>query len=334
MPLKTKLTEALGIEHPVIQGGMHYVGYAEMAAAVSNAGGLGVITALTITMRLENGGPEGLRAEIRKCKQLTSKPFGVNCTLLPALNQPDWGAILQVIIDEGVKCVETAGNAPGPVMDKLKAAGIVVIHKCVTIKHALAAVKAGADIISMDGFDCAGHPGEFDVGNWILLAKAGKALPVPFLASGGVGTGTQLAAALAMGACGVNMGTRFMATKECPIHENIKQALVKGDENGTQLVMRSLKNTERTFKNATTQKVVETEKEFPGQFKKIQPYVRGLNYYKSFHETGDPESSVWSCGQVMGLIDDVPTCKELLSRMMQEAEETLRSNQAMIVSKL
>jgi len=305
------------------------VGFAEMAAAVSNAGGLGIITALTITGRPEGGGPEGLRKEIRKCRALTNKPFGVNCTLLPALAPPDWPAIIKVIIEEKITVVETAGQAPDELVKTFKDNGIIVMHKCVTIRHALAAIKRGVDVISMDGFDCAGHPGEEDLGNWILLAAASK-LPVPFIASGGVGTGKQLAAALALGACGVNMGTRFMATKECPIHENIKQALVKGDHKSTTLVMRTLKNTERVYKNKSALAVVELEKANPGQLKPLIPYVMGENYRKSFQETGDTESSVWSCGQVMALIDDVPTCAELIERMVSEAEEAIRSSQKYI----
>ena len=341
---------------------MHYVGYAEMAAAVSNAGGLGLITALTITA---NGGPEALRKEIQKCRTLTSKPFGVNCTLLPVGVPPDWPAIIQVIIDEKITVVETAGRAPDEIVKKFKDNGIIVMHKCVTIRHAIAAAKRGVDVISMDGFDCAGHPGQApvtcdllrdtdalylilfyhsshlirvltlqeDCGNWILLAAAGKKLPIPFIASGGVGTGSQLAAALSMGAIGINMGTRFMATQECPIKDGIKQALVDGDHNSTMLVMRSVGNTERVFKNEVTEKVAQIEEEFPGDFSKIHPYVAGVEYKKSFHETGDPNSSVWSCGQVMALIEDVPTCQVLLDRIMSEAEEIISKNAAVIVSK-
>lgn len=305
------------------------MGVAEMAAAVSNAGGLGIITALTITGRLKGGGPEGLREEIRKCRKMTNKPFGVNCTLLPMISPPDWPSIIKVIIEEKITVVETAGQAPDALVKTFKDNGVLVMHKCVTIRHALAAVKRGVDIISVDGFDCAGHPGEEDLGNWILLAAASK-LPVPFIASGGVGTGKQLAAALALGACGVNMGTRFMATKECPIHENIKQTLVKGDHKSTTLVMRTLKNTERVYKNKTSLKVLEIEKEHPGDIKPLIPYVSGEGYRKSFQETGDSESSVWSCGQVMALIDDIPTCAELIERMVKEAEEAIRESQKLL----
>jgi len=317
--MKTKLTELLGVVHPIVCGGMHFVGYAELAAAVSNAGGLGMITALTQTS------PEELRKEIRKCKALTSKPFAVNLTLLPALAPPDYPAYAQVVVDEGVKIVETAGRSPDQFISFFKQHKIIVIHKCVTIKHALSAQKLGVDILSMDGFDCAGHPGEFDIGNWILLAKAGKVLTTPFIASGGVGTGSQLAAALALGACGVNMGTRFMCTQEAFIHANIKKAMVEADESQTTLIMRSVNNTERVYKNATALKVREIEEKFPGDFSKIGPFVKGMNYKKSFQETGDTQDSVWSCGPVIGLIDDVPTCKVLLQRMVDEAESSIKS---------
>eukprot|EP01059_Diplonema_ambulator_P033138 TRINITY_DN6799_c0_g1_i1.p1 TRINITY_DN6799_c0_g1~~TRINITY_DN6799_c0_g1_i1.p1 ORF type:complete len:328 (+),score=121.49 TRINITY_DN6799_c0_g1_i1:56-1039(+) len=314
MPLQTALTRALGIKYPLIQGGMHYVGYAELAAAVSNAGGLGIITALT------QPNPEALRKEIQKAKKMTNKPIGVNITLLPVGTKPDFEGIIKVVIEEGIKVVETAGRNPEKVIKELKKHNIYVIHKCVAIKHALTAQKYGADMISMDGFECGGHPGEEDVGNWILLAKAGKVLSIPFVASGGCGDGSQLAAAIAMGACGINMGTRFMATKEAPIHENIKQALVKGDERSTTLVLRTLRNTERVYKNATALKVRELEAKHPGDIEPIYPYLRGENYRKSFQETGDVESSVWSCGQVMGLINDVPSCAELCKRIHDEAE--------------
>eukprot|EP00301_Raphidiophrys_heterophryoidea_P014339 c2229_g1_i1.p1 GENE.c2229_g1_i1~~c2229_g1_i1.p1 ORF type:complete len:331 (-),score=94.57 c2229_g1_i1:126-1118(-) len=319
MVLVTRVTKLLGITHPVIQGGMHYVGYAQMAAAVSNAGGLGIITALTQPTA------ELLREEIRKCKALTNKPFGVNLTLLPALVPPDYDSYLKVILEEGVKVVETAGNKPDRFITTLKQNRVIVIHKCVAIRHALSAERLGADIISMDGYECAGHPGEDDIGNFVLLAKAGRVLKVPFVASGGVGTGSQLAAALALGADGINMGTRFMATVEAPIHDNIKQAIVKGDERSTTHVFRTLKNTERVYKNAQAQKVVDTEKEKPGDFMAIRPLVRGDLYRKSFQETGNIQDSVWSCGIVMGLIDDVPTCKDLVERIVNEAESIIRN---------
>eukprot|EP01127_Copromyxa_protea_P021039 TRINITY_DN7133_c0_g1_i1.p1 TRINITY_DN7133_c0_g1~~TRINITY_DN7133_c0_g1_i1.p1 ORF type:complete len:334 (-),score=91.20 TRINITY_DN7133_c0_g1_i1:23-985(-) len=315
----------LGIEHPIVQGGMHYVSYAEMAAAVSNAGGLGIITALT------QESPEDLRKEIRKCRTLTQKPFGVNITLLPAFNAPDYDGFCRVIIEEGIKVVETAGNNPAKFIQLFKKNNIIVIHKCVAIRHALSAQKAGADILSIDGFECAGHPGEEDIGNLVLLARAAESLSVPFIASGGIGTGAQLAACLALGAQGINMGTRFMATKECPIRDEIKQALVDGDELSTTHVFRTLKNTERVYKNKTSLRVRELEKEKPGDFSVIRPYVSGKLYYDSFYKTGDLTSSVWSAGIVMGLIHDIPTCKELLERMVAEAEAIITKNLQVVV---
>jgi len=323
MVLRTKLTEALGIKHPIIQGGMHYVGYAELAAAVSNAGGLGIITALTVAQPPK--GKEALRDEIRKCRKLTDKPFGVNLTLLPVGVPPDYDGIIDVCIEEGVKIMETAGRSPDAVIKRLKENGIFVIHKCVAVRHAQTAARMGADFISMDGFDCGGHPGEEDVGNWVLLAQAAKELKVPFVASGGSATGTQLAAALAMGAEGLNMGTRFMATQEAPLHKNIKDALVKAKVTDTTHIFRSLKNTERVFKNSTAKKVQQIEAEKPGDFFAIASLVKGDAYRVSFQETGDIDSSVWSCGQSIGLIDDVPTCEALMNKMVAEAEDIIRT---------
>ena len=287
MPIGTKLTRALGIKHPIIQGGMHYVGYAELAAAVSSAGGIGCITALT------QKSPEALRNEIRKCKDLTTKPFGVNLTLLPMLSPPNYQEYADVVEDEmksgQLRLIETAGHFKGlePFVRQFKAAGAVIIHKCVAIRHAKSAEKVGVDMISMDGFDCAGHPGELDVGNWVLFAKAARELSIPFIASGGCADGKQLVAALAMGAEGMNMGTRFMATTEAPIHENIKQAIIDADENSTALVMRTMRNTERVYKNKAVEEVLQLESEFPGDFSKIKHLVSGDNYRIAFHETGD-----------------------------------------------
>lgn len=323
MVLKTKLTEALGIKHPIIQGGMHYVGYADMAAAVSNAGGLGIITALTVAQG--KNGKELLREEIHKCRKLTDKPFGVNLTLLPVGVPPDYDGIIQVCIEEKIKIVETAGRNPEKVIKKFKDAGIMVIHKCVAVRHAITAQKMGADFISMDGFDCGGHPGEEDVGNWVLLAQAAQELKVPFVASGGSATGGQLAAALAMGAEGINMGTRFMATKEAPIHDGIKQALVDAKVTDTTHIFRTLGNTERVFKNKVAEEVRDIEKKHPGEFSKIAKLVAGANYKVSFQETGDASSSCWSCGQSIGLIKDVPTCKDLCDGLVAEAEDIIRN---------
>jgi len=317
MPLVTKLTTLLGIKHPIVQGGMHNVSYAELCAAVSNAGGLGTITALT------QSSAEDLRKEIRKCKTLTDKPFGVNLTLLPALAPPDYDSYAKVVIEEKIPVVETAGNNPGKFIKMFKEAGIIVIHKCVAIRHALSAQKLGVDILSIDGFECAGHPGEDDVPNLILLARAAEELSIPFIASGGIGNGAQLAACLALGAEGVNMGTRFMATKECLIRDEIKQALVDGNELSTTHVFRTLKNTERVYKNEMALKVRKLEAEKPGDFNVVRPFVSGKLYAESFYKTGDLNSSVWSAGMVMGLIHDVPTCQELLERMVSDAEKII-----------
>jgi NAD(P)H-dependent flavin oxidoreductase YrpB (nitropropane dioxygenase family) len=319
--LSTKLTRALKIKHPIIQGGMHHVGLAPLAGAVSAAGGLGIVTALSLRT------PEDLRAELRQARALAKgNPIGCNVTLLPSLAPPDWDAITQVIVDEKVEVVETAGHINGlkPLVDRFKAEGRFVIHKCTAVRHAKSAQKLGVDMISMDGFECAGHPGESDVGNWVLLAQAARELDIPFVASGGCGTGSQLAAALALGAEGVNMGTRFMATVEAPIHANVKQALVKGGIDSTRLIMRSLRNTERVYANKPAAQVLSLERQFPGDFSKLQPLVAGSVYRRVFHETGDVENEgVWSAGLVMALIDDVPTVQALVDRLVREARDTI-----------
>eukprot|EP00941_MAST-03F_sp_MAST-3F-sp1_P002837 g2837.t1 len=323
MPLRTKLTKALGITHPLIQGGMHYVGYAPMAAAVSEAGGIGLLTALTFPS------PEALQSEIRKVKDMTRKPFGVNLTLLPALEPPDYPAYAQVVEDEmasgQLRLIETAGHFKGlePFVKQFKNAGAYVIHKCVAVRHAKSAQRLGVDCISMDGFDCAGHPGEYDIGNWVLFAIAARQLDIPFVASGGCADGKQLAAALAMGAEGMNMGTRWMATKEAPILDGIKNAMINADENSTTLVMRSMRNTERVFKNSKALEVQKLEEQFPGDFEKIAHLVKGDNYRIAFQETGDPDDGVWSAGTCLGLIDDIPSCAELTNRIVSEAEEII-----------
>ncbi|KAK3402197.1 inosine monophosphate dehydrogenase [Sordaria brevicollis] len=318
MPLQTELTRRLGITVPVVQGGMQHVGTAELASAVSNAGGLGIITALIWPE------PEGLRQEIRKCKKLTTRPFAVNITLLPALVPPDYEAYAQVVIDEGIKIVETAGNSPGPVISKLKKAGVIILHKCTTIRHAQSAVKLGVDFLSIDGFECAGHVGESDITNFILLSKARQTLNVPFIASGGFADGQGLAAALMLGACGVNMGTRFLCTVEAPIHHNIKEAIVKAQETDTALVLRRWRNTTRLFKNKVVKDALKVERESKtGEFSEIAPYVSGKRGKEVFIN-GDPEYGVWTAGQVMGLINDIPTCKDLVTRIEKEAEETIK----------
>jgi len=316
--MKTRITELFGIQHPIIQGGMHYVGFAELAAAVSNAGGLGIITGLTQKT------PEELDAEIKKCKALTDKPFGVNLTFLPVLTAPDYPGYVRVIIENGVKAVETAGNNPQMVLPYLKEAGIKVIHKCTSVRHALKAQSIGCDAVSVDGFECGGHPGEDDVPNMILLPRAADELDIPFVASGGQADARSLVASLAMGADGINMGTRFIATTEAPVHENVKQAIVAASELDTRLVMRPLRNTERVMTNAAVEEllVIEREKGANLQFTDIIEQVAGV--YPRIMMEGDMDAGAWSCGMVAGLIHDIPTCKELIDRIMSEAETIIR----------
>jgi NAD(P)H-dependent flavin oxidoreductase YrpB (nitropropane dioxygenase family) len=315
--MKTRITELFGIEHPIIQGGMHYVGFAEMAAAVSQAGGLGIITGLT------QGSPENLAKEIARCRAMTSKPFGVNLTFLPALTPPDYPGYIRAIIDGGVEIVETAGNNPQKWLPALKEAGVRVIHKCTSVRHSLKAESIGCDAVSVDGFECGGHPGEDDVPNFILLPRAAEELKIPFVASGGMADGRSLVAAIALGAEGMNMGTRFMATKEAPIHDNVKQALLAATELDTRLVMRPLRNTERVLKNAAVERLLEKEKELGAaiQFKDIIAEVGGV--YPRIMKEGEMDAGAWSCGMVAGLIHDIPTVKELIDRTMGEAEEII-----------
>ncbi|KAJ5836441.1 Aldolase-type TIM barrel [Penicillium robsamsonii] len=317
MPFNTALTRKLGIRVPVVQGGMQWVGYAELASAVSNAGGLGLLTALTQPT------PEDLRKEIRRCRTMTKYPFGVNLTLLPAIVPPDYAAYAQVIIDEGIKIVETAGNNPGPVITQLKKAGIIVLHKCTTIRHAKSAVKLGVDFLSIDGFECAGHVGEHDITNFILLSRARQELGVPFIASGGFADGQGLAAALALGAEGINMGTRFMSTVEAPIHQKVKEAIVAADETDTALVLRRWKNTSRLFANKVAKEALKVEQESKtGEFSDVLPYVSGKRGREVFIN-GDVDFGVWTAGQVIGLIHDIPTCEVLLTRIEKEALEAM-----------
>ena len=304
---------------------MHHVTLAPLCAAVRNAGALGFLTAVTQPT------PELLREEIRKTRRLTSKPFGVNISFLPAATPPDYDAYIKVILEEGVRIVETAGNNPGKYIEKLKKGGCTVIHKCVTVRHAKTALKFGADIISMDGFECAGHPGDADVGGLVLLAITCKQLGAPFIASGGIGTGIQLAACLALGADGINMGTRFMATVEAPIHINIKQALVDADQTKTMLILKSLKNTERVYNNEWARKAKAAEEAKPGDFQVVREFIAGSKYKISFQETGNTEDSVWSCGQVVGLIHDIPTVQQLVDNIVQEAVTTIQSRLARMV---
>jgi NAD(P)H-dependent flavin oxidoreductase YrpB (nitropropane dioxygenase family) len=315
--MKTKITEMLGIEHPIIQGGMHYVGFAELAAAVSNAGGLGIITGLTQKT------PADLANEIARCKDMTDKPIGVNVTFLPIVNTPDYPAIIKAIIKGGVKVVETAGNNPSKVLPYLKDAGIKVIHKCTSVRHALKAQSIGCDAASIDGFECGGHPGEDDVPNMILLPRAADVLEIPFISSGGQADGRSLVASLAMGAEGMNMGTRFIATKEAPVHENVKQAIVNASELDTRLVMRSLRNTERVMNNTAVEKLLEKEKQLGDKltFDDIIDEVAGV--YPRIMMEGDMDAGAWSCGMVAGLINDIPTVQELIDRIMLEANEII-----------
>lgn len=312
--MKTRITELFGIEHPIIQGGMHYVGFAEMAAAVSNAGGLGIITALT------QKSPEKLAEEIARCRDMTDKPFGVNLTFLPALTPPDYPGYVKAIIDGGVKIVETAGNNPAKVMPFFKEAGVKVIHKCTSVRHSLKAESIGCDAVSVDGFECGGHPGEDDVPNFILLPRAAEELKIPFVASGGMADGRSLVGALALGAEGMNMGTRFIATKEAPVHENVKQAIVAASELDTRLVMRPLRNTERVLNNAAVEKILEMEAEKGAEvkFEDIIAMVGGV--YPRIMLEGEMDAGAWSCGMVAGLIHDIPTCKELVDKIMADAD--------------
>jgi NAD(P)H-dependent flavin oxidoreductase YrpB (nitropropane dioxygenase family) len=320
--MKTRITELFGIERPIIQGGMHYVGFAELAAAVANAGGLGLITSLT------QPSPQHLADEIRKCRGMTDKPFGVNLTFLPSVTPPDYPGYIRAIIDGGVKIVETAGNNPQKWMPLLKEAGIKVIHKCTSVRHALKAEAIGVDALSIDGFECGGHPGEDDVPNFILLPRAAEELKIPFVASGGMADARSLVAALALGAEGMNMGTRFIATKEAPVHENVKQALVAASELDTRLIMRPLRNTERVLVNAGVDRLLEKERTL-GQaitFADIAPEVAGV--YPRIMLDGEMDAGGWSCGMVAGLIRDIPTVKELLDRIMDEAESLIRQRLA------
>ncbi len=311
--MKTRITELFGIEHPIIQGGMHFVGLAELAAAVSSAGGLGIITGLT------QKSPELLANEIRRCREMTDKPFGVNLTFLPTVNAPDYPGYIQAIIDGGVKVVETAGNNPQKWLPALHAAGIRVIHKCTSVRHALKAEAIGCDAISVDGFECGGHPGEDDVPNFILLPRAADELKIPFVASGGMADGRSLVAALALGAEGINMGTRFMATQEAPVHDNVKAAIVAATELDTRLVMRPLRNTERVLRNAAVDRLLEKERSLGAaiKFEDILEEVAGV--YPKIMQQGTMDAGAWSCGMVAGLIHDVPTVQQLIDRIMSEA---------------
>ena len=325
MALRTRMTELLGIEHPIVQGGMMWVGRAELAAAVSNAGGLGILTALTQPT------PDDLRREIARCRAMTDRPFGVNLTLLPSLAPPDYGAYRQAIIDSGIKIVETAGHRPHEHVAAFKAHGIIVIHKCTAVRHALSAERMGVDAISIDGFECAGHPGEDDIPGLILIPAAADKVRVPMLASGGFGDGRGLAAALALGADGINMGTRFCATVEAPIHENVKQYMVQNDERATKVIFRNLHNTARVGRNSVSDRVAELLDKPGAKFEDVAALVRGVRG-RELLETGNLDAGLVWAGQVQGLIHDIPTCAELIGRIVGDAERIIHGRLAAMAS--
>ena len=316
--MKTRITKLFNIRHPIIQGGMHYVGFAELASAVSNAGGLGIITGLTQKT------PDDLSREIARCREMTDEPFGVNLTFLPTISSPDYQGYINVIIDNGVKVVETAGRNPQKYLPKLKDNGVKIIHKCTSVRHALKAEKIGCDAVSVDGFECGGHPGEDDIPNMVLLPRAADELKIPFVASGGMADARSLVASLSLGADGMNMGTRFIATKEAPVHENVKQAILAAKEVDTRLVMRPLKNTERVLNNPVVEQLLAKEASLGKdiKFEDIIDEVAGV--YPKVMMDGDIDSGVWSCGMVAGLIHDIPTCNELIKSIMAEAEVLIR----------
>jgi len=321
MQIKTRFTEAFGIEHPIVQGGMQWVGYAEMVAPVANAGGLGFLTALTQPT------PEDLAKEIARTREMTDKPFGVNLTILPAIKPPPYAEYRQAIIEGGVKIVETAGYKPQEHIDHFKQHGIKVIHKCTAVRHALSAERMGADAISIDGFECAGHPGEDDIPGLILIPAAANKVKVPMLASGGFADGRGLVAALALGADGINMGTRFCVTKEAPINEAFKRQMVENDERMTNLIFRTLHNTARVMKNAVSDEVVEIERKGGAKFEDVVHLVAGARGRTAMAE-GNTDGGIWSAGMVQGLIDDIPTVKELIDGIISEANEIINARLA------
>ena len=317
--MKTAITKLFGIKHPIIQGGMHFVGFAELASAVSNAGGLGIITGLTQKT------PELLAKEIARCRDMTDKPFGVNLTFLPTFAAPPYPEYIAAIVEGGVKAVETAGRSPEQYMPAMKAHGIKVIHKCTSVRHSLKAERIGCDAVSVDGFECGGHPGEDDIPNMILLPRAAEELKIPFVASGGMADGRSLVAALSLGAAGINMGTRFIATKEAPVHQKVKDALVAASELDTCLIMRALRNTERVLKNAKVEQLLAIEHEKGDKLKIEDIHDQVAGVYPKIMIEGQMDAGAWSCGMVAGLIHDIPSVKELVDRIMSEAEEIIRS---------
>lgn len=326
MAITTRITEMLGIEHPIVQGGMMWVGRAELAAAVSNAGGLGILTALTQPT------PDDLRHEIERCRTMTDKPFGVNLTILPSVTPPPYAEYRRAIIDSGVRIVETAGSAPREHVEDFKSHGITVLHKCTAVRHALSAERMGVDIISIDGFECAGHPGEDDIPGLVLIPAAADKVKIPMLASGGIGDGRGLVAALALGAEGINMGTRFCATVEAPIHDRVKQFLVDNDERATNLIFRKFHNTGRVAKNSVSDEVVAISNRDGAEFADIHPLVSGAKGRVGL-ETGDIDAGLIWAGQVQGLIHDIPTCAELLARIVGDAEAIIGQRLAGMVAR-
>ena len=326
MAFNTRITQMLEIEHPIVQGGMQGVGTAQMASAVSNAGGLGIITALTQPT------PEALREEIEKCRSMTDKPFGVNMTVFPTINSPDYNAYADAVIESGVKIMETAGTpAVREIWERVKPHGITILHKCTAVRHALSAERAGCDIISIDGFECAGHPGEDDIPGLILIPAAADKVKIPILASGGFGDGRGLVAALSLGADGINMGTRFCATREAPIHDNVKQAYVDNDERGSFLIFRKFKNTARVGKSPVSEEVVRRLAEPDARFSDVQELVAGTAG-RELLETGDLSKGVFWAGMIQGLIHDIPTCQELIDRIIGEAEAIVRDKLASMLT--
>ncbi len=317
MTLKTRFTELVGIEYPIVQGGMMWVGRAELAAAVSNAGGLGILTALT------QPSPDALREEIARCRKMTDKPFGVNLTILPSVKPPPYAEYRKAIIDSGIRIVETAGHNPREHVEDFKAHGITVVHKCTAVRHALSAERMGVDAISIDGFECAGHPGEDDIPGLVLIPAAADKVKIPMLASGGFGDGRGLVAALALGADGINMGTRFCATVEAPIHDKVKQLLVDNDERGTNVIFKSLKNTARVGKNSVSDQVVEILRRPDAKFDDVAHLVKGAQGRVAL-ETGDLDAGLIWAGQVQGLIHDIPTVAELMRRIVDDATRIIR----------
>lgn len=325
MAIKTRFTELFGVEHPIAQGGMQWVGKAELVSAVANAGALGFLTALTQPT------PEALAKEIARTREMTDKPFGVNLTILPAMTPPPYAEYRAAIIESGIKVVETAGYKPQEHVDHFKAHGVKVIHKCTAVRHALSAERMGVDAISIDGFECAGHPGEDDIPGLVLIPVAADKVKIPMIASGGFGDARGLVAALALGADGVNMGTRFCATVEAPIHENFKRAMVENDERATDLIFRTLHNTARVARNAISQQVVAIERAGGAKFEDVADLVKGARGREGL-ESGDVDHGVWTAGMVQGLIHDVPTVRELVDRIVSEAEALIRGRLAGMVS--